>query len=258
MPHPTELSETVVFVEPTARRVRATFNGETVVDSQQAMLLFERGHVPHYYFPREDVRFDLLQPTDHSTHCPHKGDASYWTLRVADRVAQNAAWAYPDPIQGQQSLSNLVSFYWHEMDHWYEEDEEVYVHPRDPYRRVDTLLSSRHIEVILNGQIVADSRRPALLFETGLPTRYYLPVQDVRLDLLHKSPSVTQCPYKGIATTWTAEVHGQTFQDIAWSYPFPIPELPKIENLICFYNERVDQLLVDGELEQRPESKFSR
>lgn len=222
------------------------------------MLLFERGHVPRYYFPREDVRFDLLQPTDHSTHCPHKGDASYWTLRVGDRVAQNAAWAYPDPIKGQQSLSNLVSFYWHEMDHWYEEDEEVYVHPRDPYKRVDTLLSSRHIEVILNGQIVADSRRPALLFETGLPTRYYLPAQDVRRDLLHKSPTVTQCPYKGIATTWTAEVDGQTFPDIAWSYPFPIPELPKIENLICFYNERVDQLLVDSQLKQRPETKFSR
>lgn len=258
VPHPLELSEQPVFLEPTPRRIRGTFNGETVVDSQHAMLLFERGHVPTYYFPREDVRFDLLQATQHTTHCPRKGDAVYWTLRVGNRTAENAIWAYPRPIEGQQQLQHLVACYWHQLDHWYEEDEEVYVHPRDPYKRVDTLLSSRHVQVVLNGQIVADSHRPAALFETGLPTRYYLPAQDIRLDLLQKSPTVTQCPYKGIATTWTAEVDGETYPDIAWSYPFPIPEISKIENLICFYNERVDELLIDGEAETRPETKFSR
>ena len=258
MPHPIELSEAAVFVERTARRVRATFNGETVVDSYGAMLLFERGHVPVYYFPRADVRFDLLKQTDHSTHCPHKGDASYWTLQAGERLAENAVWGYPNPIEGQEALAGLVAFYWHELDHWYEEDEEVYVHPRDPYKRVDALQSSRRVQVVLNGELVADSRRPVLLFETGLPTRYYLPVQDVRRDLMRKSPTVTQCPYKGVATTWTAEVGGNIYEDVAWSYPFPIPEIPKIENLICFYNERVDQLMIDGEIEQRPETKFSR
>lgn len=258
MPHPTELIEAAVSVEPSPRWVRGTFNGETVVDSKRAMLLHERGRVPVYYFPKEDVRFDLLEATDHTSHCPHKGDAAYWTMRAADRVAENAVWGYPQPIEGQEALAGLVAFYWHEMDHWYEEDDEVFVHARDPYRRVDAMTSSRHIQVRLNGEIVADSTRPVLLFETGLPTRYYLQPQDVRLELLRKSPTVTRCPYKGMATTWSADVHGVAHDDIAWSYPFPIPELPKIEGLICFYNENVDEMLVDGEPETRPQTKWSR
>jgi len=258
MPHPTELIEAAVSVESSPRWVRATFNGETVIDSKRVMLLHERGRVPVYYFPKEDVRFDLLEATDHSTHCPHKGDAQYWTIRAGDRLVENAFWNYPEPIEGQEALSDLVACYWHQMDHWYEEDDEVYVHARDPYRRVDVLNSARHIEVTLNGETVADSRRPVVLFETGLPTRYYLPQQDVRMDLMRKSPTVTQCPYKGIATTWSADVNGQTYEDIAWSYPFPIPELPKIEGLICFYNENVDQLTVDGEVEEQPRTRWSR
>ena len=258
MPHPTELIEAAVSVEPSPRRVRATFNGETVVDSTRVMLLHERGRVPVYYFPKEDVRFDLLESTDHSTHCPHKGDAEYWTIRTGDRVAENAVWGYPEPIEGQEALADLVAFYWNELDHWYEEDDEVYVHARDPYRRVDALHSGRHIQVKLNGEVVADSTRPVLLFETGLPTRYYLPPQDVRLELLSRSPTVTQCPYKGVATTWSAEVNGQTFEDIAWSYPFPIAELPKIEGLISFYNENVDEILVDGVAEEQPRTRWSR
>ena len=258
MPHPTELIEAAVSLEPSPRWVRATFNGKTIVDSKRVMLLHERGRVPVYYFPREDVRFDLLESTAHSTHCPHKGDAAYWTIRVGDRVAETAVWTYPEPIERQEMLSGLVACYWHQMDHWYEEDDEVYVHARDPYRRTDVVHSTRRVQVKLNGEVVADSDRPTLLFETGLPTRYYLPAQDVRLDLLRKSPTVTQCPYKGVATTWSAEVNGKTFEDIAWSYPFPIPEIPKIENLISFYNENVDELIVDGELQVAPKNRWSK
>ncbi len=258
MPHPTELIEPAVSVEPTPRWVRAFFNGEAIADSKRAMILHERGRVPVYYFPKDDVRLDLLEPTDHSTHCPHKGDAQYWTIRVGDRTAENAVWGYPEPIEGQEVLSDLVAFYWNDMDHWYEEDDEVYVHARDPYRRIDVLRSTRHVQIVLNGEVVADSHRPTLLFETGLPTRYYLPPQDVRLDLLTQSPTVTQCPYKGIATTWSAKVAGKTHEDIAWSYPFPIPEIPKIENLICFYNENVDEVRIDGETEPRQQTKWSK
>jgi uncharacterized protein (DUF427 family) len=258
MPHPTELIEAAVSVEPSPRWVRATFNGVTIVDSKRVMLLHERGRVPVYYFPKEDVRFEHLEGTDHATHCPHKGDAAYWSIRVGDRVAENAVWGYPEPKAGQEVLADLVAFYWNELDHWYEEDDEVYVHPRDPYRRVDAMHSSRHVQVMLGGEVVADTRRPVLLYETGLPTRYYVPPQDVRLDLLRRSPTVTRCPYKGVATTWTAEVNGTTYEDIAWSYPYPIPELPKIENLICFYDENVDEVIVDGEVEEKPQTRWSR
>jgi uncharacterized protein (DUF427 family) len=134
------------------------------------------------------------------------------------------------------------------MDSWFEEDEEVFVHPRDPYSRVDVVSSSRHVRVEIEGQVIAETRRPLLLFETGLPTRHYIPKQDVRMDLLEATDSHTRCPYKGIASYWSLNLDGKTFEDIVWSYPAPIPEIPKIENLLSFYNERVD-LYVDGKLQ---------
>jgi uncharacterized protein (DUF427 family) len=138
------------------------------------------------------------------------------------------------------------------VDAWFEEDEEVFVHPRDPYHRVDVLHSSRHIQIVVGGEVVADSSRPRLLFETGLPTRYYLPKLDVRLDLLKLSATVTRCPYKGVASHYSLVLNGVELKDAAWSYPAPIAEIPKIENLICFYNERVDQIIVDGKAETKP------
>src|SRR5439155_6071822 len=126
-----------------------------------------------------------------------------------------------------------------------------------PYKRVDVLRSSRHVQVVLAGETVADTRRPSLLFETGLPTRYYIPRADVRMDLLEPSDTVTQCPYKGRAVHWSARVGGDLVEDIAWSYPFPIPECPKVETLVAFYNERVDELVVDGEVQERPRTQWS-
>jgi uncharacterized protein (DUF427 family) len=142
------------------------------------------------------------------------------------------------------------------MDAWFEEDEEVYVHPRDPYTRVDILPSSRHVEVVVNGVKVADSHQPRLLFETGLPTRYYLPLVDVRLDLLHPSSSTSRCPYKGTASYWCVEAGDQTVEDLVWIYRTPVQESVRIAGLACFYNEKVD-VYVDGELQERPHTKFS-
>ncbi len=138
----------------------------------------------------------------------------------------------------------------------YEEEEEVFVHARDPYKRVDAIASSRHVEVSVGGVTVADSRRPILLFETMLPTRYYLPREDVRMDVLQSSDTKTRCPYKGIASYWSARVGDRLVLDIVWSYPDPIKENPKIKELMCFFNERVD-LTVDGELRPRPRTKWS-
>jgi uncharacterized protein (DUF427 family) len=132
----------------------------------------------------------------------------------------------------------------------------VFVHPRDPYHRVDVVHSSRHVKVVVDGEVVAETTRPRLLFETGLPTRYYIPKLDVRMDLLQPTDSVTACPYKGRARYWSVRVGDRTLKDLVWSYPAPIPECPKIEGLLSFYNERVD-IYVDGELQPRPKTQWS-
>ncbi|HEX8969129.1 MAG TPA: DUF427 domain-containing protein [Chloroflexota bacterium] len=245
-----------VHVEPSPRRVRVTFNGQTIADSKRAVLLRETGHLPVYYFPPEDVRQDLLESTDLHTRCPFKGEAAYWTLRVGDRVADNAVWAYPDPLPGREDIRGYQAFYWERMDAWFEEDEQVFKHPRDPYHRVDVVQSSRHVRVDIGGQTLADSRRPRLLFETSLPTRYYLPVEDVRMDLLEPTQTSSVCPYKGTASYW--RLRGDpSGRDVAWSYQDPIPECPKIRGLIAFFNERVDGLYVDDELQDKPRTPWA-
>ena len=176
-------SDRPVWTEPYPRRVRAVLDGVAVVDSTRALLLLEAGHLPVYYFPPQDVRTDLLEATDTVDHCPHKGQASYWSVTVGDRVATNALWSYQDPLPERNDIKGYLAFYWHRMEAWFEEDEEVFVHPRDPYHRVDVLSSSRHVRVVVGRRDLAETRRPWLLFETGLPARYYLPKVDVRMDL---------------------------------------------------------------------------
>lgn len=146
-------------------------------------------------------------------------------------------------------LQDTIRFDWSTMDAWFEEDEEVFTHPRDPYTRVDILPSSRHVRVEVDGVVVAESTKPTLLFETGLPTRYYLPKTDVRMDLLTPTAASSHCPYKGRAGYWSLSL-GETFlEDVAWSYRTPLPESQKIAGLVCFYPERVD-LYVDGRLQE--------
>ena len=195
--------------------------------------------------------------TDRTTHCPRKGDAEYWSIVVGDRRIENTVWGYPVPLEGTADLSAYVAFYWNKVDNWFEEDEEVFVHAHDPYKRVDALRSSRHVEVRVNGETLADTTRPVLLFETSLPTRYYIPKFDVRLDLLRPSANTTACPYKGTANYFSVSVPGtEVVENVAWVYRTPIPQVPTIENHLCFFNERVD-LLVDGELQERPTTAWS-
>jgi uncharacterized protein (DUF427 family) len=146
---------------------------------------------------------------------------------------------------------------WAGMDAWFEEDEQVFVHPRDPHKRVDILASSRRVEVVLNGVTVAESRQPRILFETSLPPRYYLPLTDLRMDLLRPSTKTTSCPYKGTASYWSVEAGGELFDDVVWTYRTPILESIKIAGLACFFNERVD-LVIDGQPQPRPDTPFSR
>jgi len=173
---------------------------------------------------------------------------------VAGAAADGAALRYPDsPIE---SLRDLVRLDWNSMSEWFEEDEPVYTHPRDPYSRVDILASSRHVRVEVDGMTVADSRQPRILFETGLPTRYYLPLTDLRMDLLRPSGTQTHCPYKGTAGYWSVDTGQAVHSDIVWIYRMPLPESQKIAGLACFYNEKVD-IYLDGELQERPRTHFS-
>jgi uncharacterized protein (DUF427 family) len=238
--------------------VRVKFNGEIIADSTNAHLLFETRHLPVYYFPRSDVRMDRMTPTGHHTFCPYKGTASYWTVAVGDKVAENAVWGYPEPFEEVTAIKDFVAFYWNRVDAWYEEDEEIFVHPRDPYKRVDVLDSSRSVQVVVGGQVIAETRRARFLFETRLPTRYYIPPDDVRMELLVPSETVTRCPYKGEASYHSVKIGDKVFSDLVWSYPDPIPECPKIKGYLCFFNEQVDEIRVDGVPVARPVTPWSK
>lgn len=247
----------LLYFEESPRRVRVAFNGETIADSTGMKLLHESNSLPVYYFPVEDVRMELLEATDHSSRCPVKGDASYWSVKVGDRVAENAAWGYPSPLDSAPWLAGHVAFYWDKMDAWFEEDEEIFVHPRDPYHRVDVLDSTRRVKISINDEVIAESDRPKILFETGLPPRYYIPEEDVRTELLVPSDTATQCPYKGTASYWSVKAGDDIVEDVVWYYPDPLPDVSKISGYLSLFNERVD-LEVDGEAVARPHSPFSR
>ena len=247
-----------VHVSDSPRHVRVFFGGETIVDSKRVKLVREAEVLPIYYFPKEDVRADLFTPSEHKTECPIKGEAAYWSLRVGGKSAENAAWSYLDPMLSAAAIKEHFAFDWPKMDKWMEEDEEIFKHARDPFKRVDALPSARHVRVVINGQTIADTRRPHLLFETNHPVRYYIPQEDVRMDLLVASSTTSRCPYKGPASYWSVKVGDDTFADLVWGYMDPIPECPKIKGLLCFFHERGCDVYVDGELVPRPKTKWAR
>lgn len=245
-----------LYMEPCRKWVRVVVGGETIADSRHTLLLSESGHQPVYYFPPEDVRADVLEPSDRHTRCPKKGEASYYTIRVGDGVVQHGAWYYPEPLESAAPLKDKIAFYFDRMDHWYEEDEEVVVHPRDPYHRVDVIPTSRRIRISLDGEVLAESDRATALFESNLPIRWYLPPEDVSAEL-EPTDTVTRCPYKGAASYYAVRRRdGDTVKDLIWHYDAPLREVDRIAGLLCFFNERVD-VEVDGELEGRPETAWS-
>jgi uncharacterized protein (DUF427 family) len=246
-----------LYLEPTPKRIRVVVAGETVADSRHAFILHESGHQPIYYFPPEDVRADLLEPSDRHTTCPKKGEASYHTIRVGDNVVEAGAWYYPSVLAGAPpELAGLIAFYFNRMDRWLEEDEEIFGHPRDPYHRIDVRQSDRLVEVSLDGQPLASTRRASALFESNLPTRWYMPLQDVVAEL-EPSEKTTYCPYKGRASYYSVRLDdGSLVEDLVWYYPDPMMDAARVKGLMCFFNERVD-LSLDGELMERPESPWS-
>jgi uncharacterized protein (DUF427 family) len=242
-------------VEPVPRRVRAVLAGETVVDTIRAQYVWEWPNYPQYYIPLADVRSDLLVPEGHSQHSA-RGMVELHGLRVGDIHRPHAARLLADsPVDG---LNGTVRFEWAALDAWLEEDEQVFVHPRNPYVRVDALRSTRTVHVELDGALLAESSSPVMVFETGLPTRYYFNRTQINWACLIPTDTVTECPYKGTTSGyWSIRVGGRVHSDLAWAYNFPTRQLLPIAGLIAFYNERVD-IVLDGERLERPKTHFFR
>jgi uncharacterized protein (DUF427 family) len=232
----------VLYVEESPRWVRGRFAGQTVVDSRRVRLVHQSGRLPIWHFPPEDVRTDLLRVSGRTRSEPVQGELELLTLGAGDRTAEDAAWRWRD----------LIGFDFHALDEWLEEDERQIGHPRDPYHRIDVRRTSRRVRISVRGHPVADTSRPHVLFETGLPPRWYIPREDLLVEL---SPSAhaTVCAYKGTASHWSAA--GE--EAIAWSYEDPFGEVEPIRGLVAFYDERVD-LEVDGEARERPLTQWSR
>jgi uncharacterized protein (DUF427 family) len=242
-----------VRVETGQKRVRAYLNGELVADTRHPLLVWEVPYYPTYYIPSGDVLAEL-RDTGSTEHSPSRGEADILNVVTKRGTAAGAARWYRDSAIEQ--LRTAVRLDWAAMHEWLEEDEPVYTHPRDPYTRVDILASSRHVRISVDGVTLADSHSPRILFETGLPPRYYLPIGDLRTDLLRPSDSQSHCPYKGTAAYWSIEIEGRRYEDLVWIYRTPLPESQKIAGLACFYNEKVD-IDLDGVRQERPKTLFS-
>jgi uncharacterized protein (DUF427 family) len=238
-------------IEPAPRRVRGYRDGELVFDTTHARYVWEVPYYPQYYIPLADVRTELLDDDNH----PQKvqlGPSRLFSLTAGGQVQKSAARVFD---AGDGPVAGSVRFEWDAID-WFEEDEPIVGHPRNPYVRVDALRSHRHIRVELDGVLLAEAHDPVLLFETGLPTRYYLDRTDVNFAPLEPSDTQTLCPYKGVTSGyWSVRVVDQVHPDLAWTYDHPLPDCAPIARLIAFYNEKVD-IIVDGVALLRPETHF--
>ena len=243
----------VNHIEPVPRRIRATLGGVTVIDTTRAIYLWEWANYPQYYIPLVDVSPGVLVDEDHAQHLS-RGTAKRHTLTAGGQTRTAAARVYgSDALEG---LDGLVRFDWDALDAWYEEDEQVFVHPRNPYTRVDALRSTRRVRVELDGVELADSASTVMVFETGLPTRYYFNRTEVNFEALMPTDTETSCPYKGKTTGyWSVVTPNVDYKDLAWSYDFPTRHLLPIAGLIAFYNEKVDTF-IDGQPLDRPVTHF--
>lgn len=235
----------VGHVEPVPRRIRGTIGGRVVFDTRRALYVWEWRAYPQFSIPVVDLVEGLLSDDEHvETLGP--GPARRHTLRVGPEVREGAAWVWadgaPEPLQG------TVRFEWDKLDSWFEEDEPVFVHPRSPYSRVDALRSSSSVRAELDGVVLAEAPHCVKLFETGLPTRYYLDRAYVDWSRLRRTDTVTRCPYKGTTSGyWSFDSAVATHEDILWAYDFPTIHANRIAGMVAFYNEHVD-LYIEGTL----------
>lgn len=234
--------ERKLLFSPFPRRIRAELNGVTVLDSDNAMLLHESDVFPVVYVPVADVAMDRFTRTDRSTHCPYKGDASYWTITAGGKTVDNAAWAYESPIEPAAWLEGYLAVEWGRMDHWFDEDDEIFGHIRDPFHRVDARPTSRRVQVRIDGNLVADSTSAFVVSETGFENVYYLPPADIETERFEGSDTTSHCPHKGDSVYWNLAssdtVEGRA--DIAWSYPKPLEEATRVAGHWAFMGTGVE------------------
>ncbi|MEO7126559.1 MAG: DUF427 domain-containing protein [Nakamurella sp.] len=233
-------------VQPGQRRVRAFSAGHLVADAIAPLLVWEHPYYPQYFFLEQDLKAEL-RPAGKGPRSKVLGQSEQFDVVVEERVLPAAARRFPEaPVEG---MRDAVSLTWSSFDTWMEEDEVVFTHPRSPYVRIDALSSSRHVRVVLGGEVVADSSRPVVLYETGLEPRYYLPRGDVRMDLFTRTPTESHCPYKGSASYWSLAVGDTTIADVLWGYEAPLPEAAKVAGMVAFWPEKDAALefSVDGE-----------
>jgi uncharacterized protein (DUF427 family) len=239
-------------IEPAPRRVRGYFDHTLVFDTTRARYVWEVPYYPQYYIPLSDVRREHLLDDNHPQTL-QLGPSRLHSLTTARRTSKAAARVYDANDGGP--VAGYVKFEWDTLD-WFEEDEPIIGHPRNPYVRVDALRSHRHVTIEIDGLVLAETRSPILLFETGLPTRYYFDRTDVSLDRLDISNTQSVCPYKGITSRyWSARVGDKVVPDVAWTYEYPLRQVATIAGLIAFYNEKLD-ILLDGDKLPRPETHF--
>ena len=234
-----------LFFEPYPRRVRALLGDRVVLDSVRGRLLHESNHLPRLYVPLEDLDASLLERTGTTTHCPFKGDASYFTLTAGERTARDAVWTYEEPVADAAWLEGFACLYWEKADAWFVEDERVFGHLRDPYHRVDVFEASRPVRVTAGGELVAESARAKLLYETGLPPVVYVPGADIAAGALTPAEKRTVCPYKGQASFWHVHAGGKRIEDAAWSYEAPLVEALEVARHVCFAGEGIEVELAE-------------
>ena len=245
---------------PCPRHIRTYIGDQLIADSRQVRLYLDVP-VPKYFFPQSDVHMDLLVPSNHTISESVQGEQIFWHIKKSgdqdsNEIIENAAFTFRKKNQPEdQDLTRFVAFVWNKMDRWYEEEEEIFVHARNPYVRVDTARSSRQIRIESDSTVLADTGSPVLLWETGLPTRYYISRSDIDMKRLVPSKTRTRCPYKGSAETFHIQLDNRLIRDGAWTYRNPLPECAQIQDRICFYNEVVD-IFEDGTLLPRPDTHF--
>jgi uncharacterized protein (DUF427 family) len=245
---PEPMPKRLLYAEPLRRRMRVRFGGKWIADSEQVLLFFEPGRYPVAYFPENDVSPDTLQRTEYTTQHHDLGLTSWYTVRAGERSAPRGSWQHIDLPAYASELRARVAFAWPAMDAFYEEDERIVGHAADPYHRIDIRATSRHLVVRDAGQVIADTRRPLALYESGFAPRWYMPREDVDESTLKPGEGQTFCPYKGLASYYDIGNHKRA----AWSYIHAWPEVARVTNLVSFEPDEIDVYLDAEQLHLEP------